>query len=159
MCLDLIHPSPNSSQIYPPPPFPIYPMLGLLFLSLNHWVQVVLPRVLGAWSCPGTWWLSAYHHLSIASNSGLGWHFVPSSPFLLGFGLGWAGTGLGHAVTTAVSSYLNCPTLSGVVFYQLWLLHSFCALFWRDPVAVGAGVWYRCPIWAWAFSSLWLSTS
>lgn len=33
MCLDLIHPSPNSFQIYPP--FPIYPILGLLFLSLN----------------------------------------------------------------------------------------------------------------------------
>lgn len=31
--------------------------------------------------------LPAYHQFSIASHSRLGWHFVPSSPFLLGFGL------------------------------------------------------------------------
>lgn len=58
----------------------------------------------GGYAFKGTG-LPAYHQLSIASNSRLGWHFVPSSPFLLGFGLDGAGTGLGHAVTTAVAHH------------------------------------------------------
>lgn len=98
MWFNLIHPLTISSQIYSPP-IPYLPNVGTLF-SFFKWIEsklccpefcvrglaLELGGLTGGYAFKGNG-LPAYHQFSIASHSRLGWHFVPSSPFLLGFGL------------------------------------------------------------------------
>ena len=142
MCYDNIHPSPISSQIYPPSlPTQCWVLffLSLRLLSPSCTAQSV-GRVALHWSLIAL--LAAtllkkvdltYEQLSITSNSLLGWGFVPI--FLLHAGI-WSGLSLQRSSVGCPNDcqlYVSCPTVSEAVIHQLWLLHSLYSLLQSDP--------------------------
>lgn len=128
--------SPNSSYIKPPLPYPPNSVSSLLLL-LNPWEQFLLytePSVHDQPTCGYIFMkicslsLSSCQQLSFVNSSLSGGGTSQPSLFsMLGFCLAWACTGVGHAHTTAVSSYVQFALLclkNSISLYSYLVLHN-----------------------------------